>query len=38
MASAMVKLESMSRALQNGGVITDREINSGVKKIMREIE
>jgi len=38
MASAMVKLESMNRALKNSGVITEREIDRGVKNIMREIE
>jgi len=38
MASAMVKLESMSRALQKGGFINSKEIDRGVDNIMKEIE
>jgi len=38
MASAMVKLESMNRALQKNGIVTSKEIDRGVEKIMREIE
>jgi len=34
----MVKLESISRSLELDGVITSKDIDIGVKKIMKEIE
>jgi len=38
MVAAMIKIESMSRVLQNNDVLTESEIDKGVKNIMKEIE